>query len=594
MGAVSSSMEKRVLLAVVLSFVVLYAFQALFQPQKPAGGKQPSAVQGPASSESSSPTAPPVTAPPVTAPQTTAASAQPAEPTAAAALVGDTTERDITVDNQSVQAVFTTRAGALKSWRLKKYQDANHQPLEMVPHTVPAGSPRPFTLQLPDAAASATLANALFKPSADHLQVASGSATLTFEYQDASGLSARKEFVFSESSPYVIEFTATVSQGGKPIVPTILWGPGIGSGVVTSTRSYDPAPQPIFYRDGDVHRVKANKVAENAVQEGQIGFAGVDDHYFLAATLPAGRPIHVDYRTLEVPLAGATDKNAAAHFIDWSVRYADQARTRFFVGPKDFDVLAAVDRDLVRSIDFGIFAWLVVPLLRALKWVNGYVGNYGWSIIILTVLINVAMFPLRHKSVVSMRKMQEIQPEVKAIQDRYANLKMTDPAKQKMNTELMSLYRERGVNPASGCVPMLLTFPVLLAFYSMLSVAIELRGAPFMGWIHDLSIRDPLYITPVIMGVTQLVQTKMTPSGGDAMQQRMMLFMPLIMMSWLLFMPSGLVLYWTTSNLWAIGQQALTNKLIGPPKVRTVRPPAERRVKGAGSGRTDQAVKERK
>ena len=128
-----------------------------------------------------------------------------------------------------------------------------------------------------------------------------------------------------------------------------------------------------------------------------------------------------------------------------------------------------------------------MPLLSALKWVNGYLGNYGWSIIALTVLINLAMFPLRHKSVVSMRKMQEIQPEVKAIQDRYAKLKMTDPARQKMNAELMALYRERGVNPASGCVPMLLTLPVLFAFYAMLSVAIELRGAPFVGWIHDLS-----------------------------------------------------------------------------------------------------------
>ena len=139
-----------------------------------------------------------------------------------------------------------------------------------------------------------------------------------------------------------------------------------------------------------------------------------------------------------------------------------------------------------------MFAWLVVPLLRALKWVNGYIGNYGWSIIALTVLINLAMFPLRHKSVVSMRKMQEIQPEVKAIQDRYAKLKMSDPARQKMNVELMNLYRERGVNPASGCVPMLLTLPVLFAFYSMLSVAIELRGAPFIGWIRDLSTYDPL------------------------------------------------------------------------------------------------------
>ena len=159
----------------------------------------------------------------------------------------------------------------------------------------------------------------------------------------------------------------------------------------------------------------------------------------------------------------------------------------------------------------------------------------------------------------------------------------------------MSLYRERGVNPASGCVPMLLTFPVLLAFYSMLSVAIELRGAPFIGWIHDLSVQDPLYITPVLMGITQFFQTRMTPSdrrsdaaaNDDAHAAR-------DDGRGCVFMPSGLVLYWTTSNLWAIGQQALTNRLIGPAKSRTPRPPAERRMKNAGGGRTDQAVKERK
>jgi YidC/Oxa1 family membrane protein insertase len=281
--------------------------------------------------------------------------------------------------------------------------------------------------------------------------------------------------------------------------------------------------------------------------------------------------------------------------VDWSVRYAAAPQAaRFFLGPKDFDVLAGVDRDLVRSIDFGMFAWIVVPLLRALKWVNGYIGNYGWSIIALTVIINLAMFPLRHKSVVSMRRMQEIQPEVKAIQERYANLKMSDPAKQKMNVELMNLYRERGVNPASGCVPMLLTLPVLFAFYSMLSVAIELRGAPFIWWIKDLSIHDPYFITPVLMGISQFIQTKMTPSTADPMQQKMMLFMPLIMMTFFIWAPSGLVLYWLISNVWAIGQQAFTNRIIGPMPQRAVRPPAERRIKNAGSGKSDQASKEQK
>ena len=168
-------------------------------------------------------------------------------------------------------------------------------------------------------------------------------------------------------------------------------------------------------------------------------------------------------------------------------------RVKYYLGPKEFDTLAATDRELTRVINFGIFSWLVVPLLRSLNWINSFVGNYGWSIILLTILINAAMFPLRHKSVVSMRRLQELQPQVKAIQDRYANVKMTDPSKQQMNQEMMALYREKGVNPASGCIPMLLTFPVLLAFYSLLSQSIEIRGAGFMGWIHDLSTYDPLF-----------------------------------------------------------------------------------------------------
>jgi YidC/Oxa1 family membrane protein insertase len=159
--------------------------------------------------------------------------------------------------------------------------------------------------------------------------------------------------------------------------------------------------------------------------------------------------------------------------------------------------------------------------------------------------------------------------------------------------ELMNLYRERGVNPASGCVPMLLTLPVLFAFYAMLSVAIELRGAPFVGWIKDLSVYDPWFVTPVLMGLTQFLQTKMTPATGDPQQQKIMLFMPLIFMTMFIWAPSGLVLYWTVSNLWAIGQQVITNRMIGPAPQRVVRPPAERRLKNAGGGKSD-AAKERK
>ena len=227
---------------------------------------------------------------------------------------------------------------------------------------------------------------------------------------------------------------------------------------------------------------------------------------------------------------------------------------------------------------------IVVPLLRSLKWVNGFVGNYGFSIAILTIIINAIMFPLRHKSAVSMRKMQEIQPQVKAIQDRYAKLKATDPAKQKMNTEMMALYRERGVNPASGCVPMILTFPILFAMWALLSTAIELRGAPFFGWIHDLTASDPYYILPILMGGTTV--WRITP-GMDPAQQKMMMFMPVIFTVMFLWLPAGAAIYYGVTNIWVIGQQYLTNYLIGPPNIRAVRPPAERKIKRVGSGKTD-------
>jgi YidC/Oxa1 family membrane protein insertase len=193
---------------------------------------------------------------------------------------------------------------------------------------------------------------------------------------------------------------------------------------------------------------------------------------------------------------------------------------------------------------------------------------------------------------VSMRKMQEIQPEVKAIQKRYEKYKMTDPERQKMNPEMMALYKERGVNPASGCVPMLLTMPVLFGFYSMLAVAIELRGAPFFGWIHDLSKMDPLFITPLLMGVSMFVQQRMTPSTADPAQQKIFMFMPVMFTVMFLWAPAGLVVYWLMSNIMTIGQQYLTNHLTqktGRPAPTSGGTSSERRAKLAGSAATAKA-----
>jgi YidC/Oxa1 family membrane protein insertase len=300
----------------------------------------------------------------------------------------------------------------------------------------------------------------------------------------------------------------------------------------------------------------------------------VEDHYFVLAAVPKGAATRVDYSTIPVPVPGISPA-ATRTLVGFAVRSAgDGAPSQtlslaFYVGPKEINRLREVHPLLINAIDFGMFAWLVRPLLDALKWINGFVGNYGWSIIALTVVINVLIFPLRHKSMVSMRKMQTLQPQVKAIQDRYKNMKFTDPERQKMNSEMLGLYKQHGVNPASGCVPMLLTMPILFAFYAMLSVAVELRGAPFGGWIDDLAARDPLYITPIIMGATMFWQQRMMPTTADPVQQKVFLFLPIVFTIMFLGMPSGLVLYWTASNLLTIAQQTITNRLIGAP----ARPP---------------------
>jgi len=338
---------------------------------------------------------------------------------------------------------------------------------------------------------------------------------------------------------------------------------------------------------GKVERIAINRISEQPIQEGQFRFVGVDDHYFMIAVVNPGQT-RLESRALVVPGPSDTRRQLISH----AVRFPQSPmNVRFFVGPKQFDLLRSIDSELVRAVNYGMFGWLAVPLLGALKWLHGIVGNWGWSIVLLTVLINLAMFPLRHKSVVSMRKMQELQPQLKAIQDRYANLKVTDPARQKMNTEVMNLYREKGVNPASGCIPMLLMMPVLFAFYQLLAQSIELRGAAFGWWIKDLSQPDPFFIIPILVSLTMFWQQKMTPATGDPTQRQMMMFMPIIFGFIFLTTAAGTALYWFVSNVWAIAQQYFTNWLIGPPVVHTARPAAERRLKNAGTGRTAGAEK---
>jgi YidC/Oxa1 family membrane protein insertase len=586
-------MEKRVLLAVLLSFLVLYGYQAVFPPPKP---RLPQARSTQAPSPRQSAPTPTTAAARDTSP--VPAAAAPSEgpaPSGAAPLVGESAERTVTVDTSAVTAVFSNRGARILSWRLKHYLDDHGKPVDLVPAGLADRVPRPFTLRAEDPSVTTRLNDALYSANVggqavpDRLTI-TRPTDLTFEFHDVEGLQVRKAFHLDPRG-YVLTFSTQVRNGAQVLNPVVQWGPGLGdsihvAGQQSSFGSYVQKPQPILMKDGKVERLATPQ--QHPSHQGTFPFAGVDDHYFIAMAVEPGL-VRVQYEPVVAPMPG--NPALQRDMVAWEVLFARPPdHVRFFYGPKDYDVLASVDRTLVDAIYFGKLRDLAVPLLRALKWINRFVGNYGWSIIILTVLINLAMFPLRHKSVVSMRRMQELQPHIKAIQDRYAKYKATDPERQKMNQELMALYKEKGVNPASGCLPMVLTMPVLFAFYSLLSVAIEMRGAPFALWIKDLSVHDPYYITPLIMGATMFWQQRLTPVADPA-QAKVMMLTPVMFLFFFLWAPSGLVIYWTVSNLLGIAQQYATTRIMGAPHVRHVRPPAERQLKSAGAGRSESARK---
>jgi YidC/Oxa1 family membrane protein insertase len=229
---------------------------------------------------------------------------------------------------------------------------------------------------------------------------------------------------------------------------------------------------------------------------------------------------------------------------------------RLFVGPKDIDILKSQGNSLEQSLDLGWFTVIAKPLLYTLKFFNGYVGNYGIAIIIITIILKVLFFPLTHKSYKSMKDMQKIQPKMAALKEKYKD------DRDAMNKAVMELYREHKVNPMGGCLPMVVQIPVFFALYKALMFSIELRHAPFFLWVTDLADKDPYYVTPVIMGITMFVQQKMTPSQMDPIQQKMMLALPVVFTFMFLSFPSGLVLYWLVNNILTIGQQMYINKLV--------------------------------
>jgi len=432
---------------------------------------------------------------------------------------GTSPGRKIVVDTPLYRAVWNTKGAELVSLRLKKYREtlgAGSPPVEMI-H---AGMPR--------------------------LKIKGGMDTSSINFQTRAS-----SMIEVKRGPFELKFTSP-DMGGLAITHVYTINPGtyeIGYRTIFTNTTKEPM---VFNADISMEEAYSKKKSRSRyIFEGPVLLNGKHlEEFKLSRIKKPG-----EFRQFEGPIKwfGFEDK----YFLKTLI-VKDPLDSELYIGPKELKTLKLAGYDLNKALDFGFFDFFAKPMLISLNWINSYIHSYGWSIIILTVIIKLLLYPLSLKSFKSMKELQKIQPLMKEIQAKYKD------DKSRLNQELMKLYSEHKVNPMGGCLPMLLQIPILFALYRIFLSAIELRHTPFhiVGtWLPDLSAKDPYYITPILMGLSWFIQQKMTPMGGDPTQQKMMLFMPVIFTIFFLNFPSGLVIYWLVSNVLSIAQQAYINRV---------------------------------
>jgi YidC/Oxa1 family membrane protein insertase len=546
-------MEKRIFLAVLISLAVLWTWAALapklfpdlvktkppIATQTPRG---PSTTTAPNTTTSSTTTA--STKTPATQKQA-ATTAVPVTPVSAEAV------KLTTVDTSDYIAIFSNRGGELISFKLKKYKaNATKKDdstlVELVKQREPGRTDFPFAIEAADP--NLTAANgALFAVDGETSDI-HGSGEIRYRYA-GNGVSITKTFHFANEYPFTFAVSVT------PVTPyRVVIGPGIRTlGPDERDNQFTVTGNGVVQHDDSLKVINREKADPLDIFPG-VQYIGIEDNYFLTALRPskAGEGIlrrieqGVDKGKRRELYAGL---NAAA---DGTVAGAA------FFGPKETGLLDRYGYE--KTLQFGMFGVIARFLLGVLVWLNQATHNYGWAIIVLTILIKIVLYPLQHKSIVSMKKMQRVQPKVEAIKQKYKKARSDADQRQKMNVEMMKLYQQEGINPMGGCLPIVLQLPILWGFYGLLSRAIELRGAPFILWIQDLSAKDPYYITPILMTATMFIQQAITPTTADPMQKRMFMIMPLVF-GWIFKeFPSGLVLYWLVQNVLTIVQQLIMNR----------------------------------
>ena len=532
-------MERNLLLAFVLIGVVMYISQTYFAPPPPP--KKPvTPVSAPAS-----------TAPTGTATGTAATEAV-AKPAPAPNATVEKAEPVLVIQTDLYRVALSNQGGTVRSWQLKQYRGNDGKPLELV--NAAAGLEFPFSLYFPNAKPTADVNWTWYKqiPDPDNLGV-------TYEYSDGR-TNVRKTFRFQQHS-YLTQVSTDVTVDGKQLQHLIQWRGGFGDLTVPTSAGN----QRTLYFD-----VTQNKLVEQTAKSaangpvtatGNFSFGGLADNYFAAVFLPEGNG-NMTHVTFDDKVRTPLDE-APQPYTGMAVGNGPPNRFELFVGPKDLDLLAKINPKLEQTVDFGWLSFLAKPLFLIVNYVNDhYVRNFGWAIVVVTIALNFALFPIKMANMKSMRKMQALKPQIDAINNKYKGISIRDPKKADQNQEVMDLYKKHGVNPMGGCVPMLLQIPFFIAFYKVFTVSVEMRGAQWL-WVTDLSQPEhwQIKILPLVMIASQFIMQKMTPQpAGDPAQQKMMMFMPLVFGFMFYNFPSGLVLYYLTSNLVSMAQQWFFNK----------------------------------
>lgn len=589
--------ELRILIASLLSMAVIVLWIKFLAPKPPANQPQSNPPSSASSTTGSSPTAGGTS----TA-ATSGNASKPATGGAAPAILpanavgsppkADSQEHTIVIENNLYRVEISNLGGVVKSWRLKRYMD-DAKPPEVLDLVHPKASEQvggwPFAVVLDDQQMEAAANSGLFVAEAAEAAGKTGNDATAFKSISASALTAPaklrlswsdghlevvKDFQFDPAT-YVVRVGVSAKYNGMPVKAGVAWLGGFGDLTVPANPAQYEQVSTFYNENGSLNSWPQKKLEGPekwgyGVWQGGKEYAGIQDRYFTAAFLPMpGTPsgsIETRYWKVFHAVPGQNPGSAEVQEPVSEVAVSTSAKPvelRVYVGPKDYDTLKAMNPPLQALVNFGWLEIIADPLFHGLKWIHNYVPNWGWSIVVLTLVINMLLFPLRISGYRTTLKMQRVAPEIKQINDKYKKYKMNDPKRQEANKEIMAIYSREGINPVGGCIPQLLQLPIWYGLYRALNGTVELRHAPWFWWIKDLAAKDPYYILPILMGVSMYAASKMTPmTSTDPQQQAMMKFMPIGMS--VLFMvipyPSGLAVYILTSGVVGILQQWYLNR----------------------------------